>query len=879
MHMPKLRYPVILCAVVSALSGTVMAQESTDTAAKPEVTDKKNYERIVVTARNREELLNKIPVSVSALAGEQMERTAITGLESIISQTPGVTYDSAGSMGTNTVVIRGMSQPGLVGDETNVAVFIDGIYASGRDASNLPTAGLQRVEVVRGPQSAIYGRNAFSGAINYITKAPSDKFTAGVEATAGSDKMSGIQFYASGGLTDWLAARVDLSHQDSGSTIENIDHTTGEKIDDRLLGRQENDMARISFAFEPMDDMRIKLSHTYLKTDETPRATAHIKHNAGYVVNDFTYELGGPVAYINQDITYNYATGEYEWLSIDEYATAERYKGTVDYDLWNESFTGVPTEATGTQREVNRTNFTVEYDFDSFMMTYLFGYNKTKYRINVGQLVDYSGYILMYNGALAYLADPSAFADAPTIEITDLSAYSGAPISLINGVTGYDIGGQPNDDRTDVSHEIRFTGDMGSLTWATGIFYSKTKLDEWLWNSVIGTDSYSKYILEAAGYGIQEDGNPRWSQATYYETETKSGFFSLGWHLTDDINATVEGRWTREEKYANNYLDNRAVGYLEPTGEMDGDWSYFTPRVTLDWSASDSTMYYFNAGKGTKSGGLNGGGAENEAMYDPEKNWTYELGMKSFFFDGDLRFNLAAYYIDWDDQQVTTFAENDASPTNIVANLGKTEVKGVELDTRWQMTDTLGWTLAAAWNYARVKSGVLSGDYGYLDYEDLGMNGVEIDADDIETAYIIDYIRGVYASQTISAPGEGALVSDGDVSGKMMPRTSRWTVNTGLDYLQDFGAFNGYAELTFSYRSMQYLDNMNITELPAALTAKLVVGAEMENFRVNLFVNNLTDDDTPSTGYRKYLWNSDPQYVAEPRQGRMFGMTVSYKFR
>ncbi len=865
----RLGYPILLGALV--MDGLQAQEQQVEEPAKQEESAEA-IERIIVTARFREELLNKIPVSVSSYSGEQMVRTGLRNVNDIIDATPGVTYDSIGGMASGSPVIRGLAQPGLVGDETNVAVFIDGVYASGRDATFLPFGGLQRVEVVRGPQSAIYGRNAFAGAINYITKDPTDKFEGGIDTTAGTHSMHNAHFYASGALTENFKARLDLSDSSSGSTIRNTNTITGEKIDDRRLGESDNEMARLKLVYDT-DTTKVSLAHTIIDTKESPRATAHVKHNAGYGIRNVSQELGVLIkgVHVNQ----NAQTGQWEFIAPWVYTgDPQKYIGVVDNELWTESFAGVAPEATGTKRKADRTSLVVEQTLEEFSITYLAGYNSSEYDISLGQLNNYAGMAVLPTAVVQSLPLPAK----PAYVQTSSSAASG--LTFFTGLQGYDVGGQPNDDRQEYSHELRFTGSHNDIDWATGAFYSKLKLEQSTNMGVIGADPYSAMILNAFGNGYETHGLAM-LQGTYYDTVTKSVFGSAEFSLTEKLTTALEGRWTNEDKFADNHTDSRAPGILFPTGEMDGSWSYFTPRVTFDYDANETTLYYVNIGKGAKSGGLNGSAEGEEMTFEPEQNWTYEAGIKSFLFDSKLRFNLAAYYIDWDKQQVRDFStlgnQANAVPAVIVTNLGKTEVEGIELDGRWQITSNFGLNFAAAYNDASVVKGGLGPEYGFLDYEAQGMNGTPYTVTQTATVVSTTPPRFGVVGQ-IQVPPPGTLVSDGDVSGRKMPRTSKVTAKLSVDYVRDWGFLNSFSELSVSYRSSQYLDALNLTELPSSHTVKGTIGLETRNIRLSFFVDNITDNDTPSGGYRKYLWNSKPQFVVEPRMGRMAGVNFAYKF-
>ncbi|MEX0827434.1 MAG: TonB-dependent receptor plug domain-containing protein, partial [Haliea sp.] len=203
-------------------------------------------DEIVVTARQKAETLQEVPLSVHALTARQIEKQGILRLSDIVRSAPGVAINSSGSIATTAVVIRGMDQPGGIGQDTNVAVFVDGVYISGRDAAYMPMMGMERVEVVRGPQSALYGRNAFAGAINYITKKPGEEFEGQIEATAGGEGQKGIKARFAGQLAENFFASIDAEDSESGST---------HKQDGDYLGQLENESVRARFVWEATDNL------------------------------------------------------------------------------------------------------------------------------------------------------------------------------------------------------------------------------------------------------------------------------------------------------------------------------------------------------------------------------------------------------------------------------------------------------------------------------------------------------------------------------------------------------------------------------------------------------------------------------------------------
>jgi iron complex outermembrane receptor protein len=203
--------------VIAALAGApAQAQAQPAADARPNA---REPEEIVITARKTEESLQDVPLSVTAFTAGTIERGGLDDMKDVAQLTPGLTFDSivAGIFGTP--IIRGLTQSSILGSR-NVATFIDGTYISDSAAVDIGTIGLERVEVVKGPQSALYGRNAFTGAINYVTKRPTNDFDASFSADFGSDSRLRLVGQASGPLIpDLLSARIAVSMDQFDGTL------------------------------------------------------------------------------------------------------------------------------------------------------------------------------------------------------------------------------------------------------------------------------------------------------------------------------------------------------------------------------------------------------------------------------------------------------------------------------------------------------------------------------------------------------------------------------------------------------------------------------------------------------------------------------------
>ena len=197
--------------VLAAMSGEAFAQSAGG-----------GVEEVVVTARKREERLQAVPASITALTAETITRTGSTNLSDLARVTPGLTLYEGTAGGLSAPVLRGIANTVTTTFDNNVGIFLDGVYLSAKSNLDINFFNLQRVEVIRGPQTALYGANSFSGAINYILRRPSNDFTSRVQVTAGTDKrIDGAVLVSGPIIKDVLAGQIVASASTFDGTIDN----------------------------------------------------------------------------------------------------------------------------------------------------------------------------------------------------------------------------------------------------------------------------------------------------------------------------------------------------------------------------------------------------------------------------------------------------------------------------------------------------------------------------------------------------------------------------------------------------------------------------------------------------------------------------------
>ena len=198
------RSSCVFATIIFALTGLSTAP----VAAQSELV----VEQITVTARKKEETLHDVPLSITVLGSQMLEDARIQNLADVSAFTPGLSLFNPIGEFLPTPVIRGMAPTDIFG-EPNAAVFLDGVFVAGREGLNFSYLDVERIEVVKGPQTALYGRNAFSGAINFITKRPTDEFDAKFDVMAGNDGRALGQLNVSGPIIgETLTGRLGLAY-------------------------------------------------------------------------------------------------------------------------------------------------------------------------------------------------------------------------------------------------------------------------------------------------------------------------------------------------------------------------------------------------------------------------------------------------------------------------------------------------------------------------------------------------------------------------------------------------------------------------------------------------------------------------------------------
>ena len=604
-------------------------------------------EEVIVTARKREESLQDAPLTVTAMSQERIEKFDVTSLEKIAALSPQFFVGRSSNGSGAQMTLRGIgSSSTSIGIEQSVAVVLDGVYYGQGRVLNEGMFDLAQIELLKGPQSLFFGKNATAGVISITTAKPTDEFEATVKAGYEFEaEQSRIEGIVSGPITDTIGARLAVRYSDmSGGYFTNksteqpynafdvATSTVNPSIapaDNRDAPGEEETLARLTVAVNPSDDLSMTFTAGITDVEVSNSSWNYTHFNCPGGVGGLNPSLSCGENFV---ITQNRMPAElanslpYARSNGDLYNAYESYSLTanVDYQI---SDTLTLTSITNYQDNENK--FGLSGDFQSF---------------------------------------PTAtFAT----EINTWNAFS---------------------------EEIRLTSDYdGAFNFMVGILYQETErtFDQWvatagLMNSAAPDPSL---VYVASVKSSTTDG------------KTISPFFQLNYHLSDTVEVSAGARYTDETKdsrFVHPYNNPGLGGIWRENEVARGDQSFeeFSPEATISWQINDEMLGYLAYKTAYKSGGFSNsgiysadfmGGSESDFLFEPETAQGFEAGIKSTLLDNQLRLNFTVYSYEYEDLQVDFF--NSPTFAFITLNAGKATTKGFELDLEYAPYSISGLTL------------------------------------------------------------------------------------------------------------------------------------------------------------------------------------------
>ncbi|MFV8781421.1 TonB-dependent receptor [Microbulbifer sp. SA54] len=810
-------------------------------------------EEITVTARKKVESLQSVPLAIDAISASTLKEKNIQDLESVAKLTPGLVFDIGLLPNDTRPVIRGLSAER---GRPNVAVLVDGIDISseamttggGGSSANVALMDLERVEVVKGPQSVLYGRGAFTGAINYVTKRPTFAPDVHVDVDVDQYSSNSTKFSASGGLIDnVLAAGINLAYSKGEGNYENP-NTGGE------LGGSTMSGAAISLNWTPTDNLSAFSRIEYSEQEYTSRPLVFVTALSNAVSDPFSDPfLIGSLANNAEwaSVPGTSGCGATPTYSSDclPYLFGAIGKGAQESDIDLSPDPNTGKDYPGTNVENFRTHAEISWDVnDDLNVTSLTGYNKNSSHIQ---------------------------------EDFDVTNYTLVAYPPYASQIGFSSDSDTKHELEQFSQELRLSHNIGNWDWMVSALYWHEELTSTLdsaWWLRDGADlpTLLPYLTPAGINNINTDPNFKVSIPMYRETKHTSLAGSAAYSFSNDIRLTLEARYLTEKIDYKGDADEITIqgAFLYPSfnlmTESSREDEAFLPRITLDWKVSDDVFAYGNIATGFKPGGTATTGASGDmrtGQYDPEKLTAFEIGAKSMWLDDSLQLNGAIFHNIYTDQQIAYNYTNDLGVlNNAIANAGESQITGFEIDARFQATDNL----------------ILWTGYTYSDAEFKDFN-----LSDAIEGKIDGFGRPITVSTTEKLEAGNI---EGDFSGKTLPFSAKHAANLGIRFEDDLSdGMDYFIELSGMYQSKRFYEKGNQNWVPEYSVWDLSAGLHEDNWAAILYVDNVMDNDTP----RSVIGNPDYGHMPLTMSGlgltfganvtlpqpRTAGVRFSYQFQ
>ena len=613
-------------------------------------------EEIQVMARKQSERMQDVPVAVAAVTAEQLSAAGIRDVGDLTTLVPSLVVTSNSNPFNTSYRIRRIGNEGNIPDfEPDTGLFIDGAYRSRSGLGLGDLADIEQIEVLRGPQSTLYGRNVTAGAISVMTARPSQTFSGQGELTAGNDALTGFRGFITGGLTDSLSARLSLTGVRRDAIADNL---TGEDSDD--LNQYS---VRAQLLFEPTDAFSIRLIGSHTDRDMKP------------LLADMFYGPGVR-GLVNAVVANPAALGAADGPGLANGIINGGAQPILDNDPLNRRVQALAP--LGFVQRSDDVVASVEYDLGAVTLTSITSYDT--YEVaqtwnDAGQtgldLVDYRD---------------SQTGDTLSQELR-LSSATGKSVSWLAGLYFYDN----HFERGDADHHEFVLGQaIDELGVAAGLA-SPTLPDVPVFGLPGDTGDFHE-ISDGRSYGA-------FAQST--------------WNATDRLALTLGLRYTLEEKdvslvntpfttapgaLANLSLPVRTLTPAASSFAMDDSWDAVTGTFSTVYRFTPDAMMYASATTGFKGGGYNGGFGSTplaKRPFDSEDVTSYELGFKSELGER-VRLNATAFLSDYQDFQSASFVGLQF----LVNNAEKVRVQGLEADLTARVSE--GFTLDLSATYAEA---------------------------------------------------------------------------------------------------------------------------------------------------------------------------------
>lgn len=741
-------------------------------------------EEVVVTATKRQESLMDVGVSVIAVDASQLDREARRGLEDVSELVPNVVLERQGGANSQRLAVRGISSPPLDDVESSVAVFIDGVYNPKSRSAFVPLYDMERVEVLRGPQGALFGKNSIAGVLNMVTAKPSQAFEAIVDLRAGNRNSHEAMVALSGGLTDTLAARFTAFDRRTGNWLKN---NIGPDA-----GGMDTEAYRLNLAWNPGDRTEVSLKFEHFN-DTFNSGTEQL-----ISVDPADAPLFGPVdTRLNDRMEQNTASAFGADFNIDPKSTLTNSADLValglDHVFANghefSALYGYSDHALKVRGNTQNTpllgiylNSTTEYETHNLELRWSspqdrrFHYTLGAYiedsetdRTQGNSLLNFENIAPILNGVLTNEGVPPVLlADLSSLAQATLFVQPAEYIATMDSIALFAEGTFEIDSHWSVTAGLRYARDELEV---------EKSFDSFDANGFVYTSPESfGAVVPVPGFELQ----PGFTVEDFYSVVAQSIFGTF---------MALPGT---------------------PAEKLDRNDEVILPSAKIEFQPNDQSLYYFSAQTGYKNGGFNSSTLTASTEFEEETSLSFELGGKLTLLGGRGRLNLAAFYTEFDDLQVAVI--DPVSGTVTFTNAAEATSWGIEIDSQWLLSKGLTMSLA----------------YGYLNAE----------YDKFENA-------GCSVSQRLALPAGTPCAQD--LSGETLNFSPEHSASLALDYQTPiWNQLEFQSNLTLSYTDEYFAEQSNSDELKAEsstlLHGRVALHDPNQQWTLALIVRNITNE-------------------------------------
>ena len=879
---------VALSAAVAGLAFSASAQQ---------------LEEVLVTAQKRTESLQDVPISVTAISGEQVATASIRSFGELGAYVPNFTVSENA---VNTIIsMRGISIGANQSFEQSVGIFVDGIpYGRSRQA-RLGLFDLEQVEVLRGPQGIIFGKNTLAGAVNVRTAAPKvgEGLNGRLAASFESDNGQYFEGHIGTSIGDTVAVRLAVMDRE----IDGYNENTAPNAANPEMPSTDEMIARLGIQWEPSEQTSVGIRYTY-SDYERVGSTGTITQFCG--LGSDCYPAAAPDSNAAM-----YAMMALAWPSFTSSQT-DAYRDGLSVGaayLDGSGAGGLPERLDGTDTQNQEFSLNIEHEFgNGVTLNLVTGFSEYEYEDGI----DADFLPVTFIGR----SDDSEF-EQFSQEIRLSSNGEGR----FNWVAGANY----IESTQEIDRAVSVDGTLGNpdimrlitcpvpeLLGACGVptflSYSQAQLD----------GVAASFGLPAGTFPAGVEGFSMWSQTgrlSRWETDTDSWaiFLQGTFDITDNLSLTAGVRYTEETKetYAMTRISASAYGLenplpypetMSPTDPLyvpntlyhalqgasfgtyphdfneERDTDQTIPAVSLNWRPGDNTLLYVSYTEGFKSGGFNAVDDQNPVIlptgiqrtepgpgfeYEDETAWSVEVGGKHTLFDGAMRLNWAYFNSEYEDQQVSTFVGLGF----IVANAASTEISGFELDAAWAVTEKLQLNLSL---------GYIDGEYG--SFTGAGCTANQQDAiRALGITNVNDPVTSVNVDGRVCA---ATFLGNGDVAGESQDLSgvpigaAEFSGSFGAQFIQPVGSLVWFTQLDVNFTDDYYmtgdLDPVDIQE--GFETVNLRTGLMGDNWTLMLYGRNIGDEKF-ATGAADVPLASRSHFQYRARRD-VYGIQVVWEF-